>query len=87
MTYDELFELIKLKFDLVDRPSNQELRSITDELLKLSETKEVDDSDLLYILNKQLNNPLLYCTESLDMTASINLAKQILVKLKNSKRG
>lgn len=71
---------------MVDRPSDQELQSVVDEFLKLSETKEVDDSDLSCILNTQLNKPI-YCTESLDMTASINLAQQILAKLKKSKRG
>ena len=83
MTYDELFQMIRSKFRLVNRPSNNELQAVADKLIELSKTKRfVSDNDLLVIINTCVKDTTCYVQDSIDMTSSINIANQIIAKLK-----
>lgn len=87
MTHEELYQMIKLKFKLVKRPTNDELEKIANSIIRLSRTKQdLDDDDLLNILNDSVENSQMWTNESVDMTASINLINQILAKLNNGGR-
>ena len=85
MTYDELYKMIRLKINLVNRPSNSELKTIARNLLELEKIKTyVTDEDLEEIVTDSVSCTLIYSNESIDMTASINIANQIIAKLKTS---
>jgi hypothetical protein len=81
MTTTELLQLIRRKYRLVNDPSNEELQEVAKQLLELSEVKRVTNSDLLTILNNTLSDTTMMMQESVDMTASINIAQQIIDKL------
>ena len=52
MTYDELYRLLCIKYKFVQRPSNEELKKVFNEILKLSKIKaDLDDDDLAIIIN------------------------------------
>ena len=88
MTYDELYDLIHIKYKFVKRPSNEELREVVNEILRLSKTRSnLDDNDLLNILNRNIKNLSVYVFESVDMTDSINIIQQILAKLNSTANG
>jgi len=81
MTTTELYMLLKERFDLVERPTEEELQEIAKQLLKLSKIKKVNDSDLITIINNTVSKKTIMANESLDMTASMNIAQQIIDKL------
>jgi hypothetical protein len=81
MTTTELLQLIRRKYRLVNDPSNEELQEVAKQLLELSKVKRVTNSDLLTILNNTLSDTTMMMQESVDMTASINIAQQIIDKL------
>ena len=82
MTTTELLQLIRRKYRLVNNPSNEELQEVARQLLELSEVKQVNNNDLLNILNNTLSDTTMMVQESVDMTASINIAQLIIDKLK-----
>lgn len=82
MTTTELLQLIRRKYRLVNNPSNKELQEVARQLLELSEVKQVNNNDLLNILNNTLSDTTMMMQESVDMTASINIAQLIIDKLK-----
>ena len=81
MITTELLQLIRRRYRLVNDPSNEELQEVAKQLLELSEVKRVTNSDLLTILNNTLSDTTMMMQESVDMTASINIAQQIIDKL------
>lgn len=82
MTIKELLQLIRYKYNLIETPSDAELQEVARKLLELSYEKQVNDEDLLNILNSTLSDTTVMAQESVDMTASINIAQQIIDKLK-----
>ncbi len=82
MTTTELLQLIRRKYRLVNNPSKEELQEVAKQLLELSEVKQVNNNDLLNILNNTLSDTTTMMQESVDMTASINIAQLIIDKLK-----
>lgn len=82
MNTTELLQLIRRKYRLVNNPSNEELQEVARQLLELSEVKQVNNNDLLNILNNTLSDTTMMMQESVDMTASINIAQLIIDKLK-----
>lgn len=82
MTTIELLQLIRRKYRLVNNPSNEELQEVARKLLELSGVKQVNNNDLLNILNNTLSDTTMMRQESVDMTASINIAQLIIDKLK-----
>lgn len=88
MTYDEVYELIHLKYRFVQRPTNEELQKVVNEIVKLSKIKsDLDDGDLAKIIDRNIKNREVYAFESVDMTDSINLIQQILAKLQTEANG
>ena len=82
MNTTEILQLIRRKYRLVNNPSNEELQEVARQLLELSEVKQVNNNDLLNILNNTLSDTTMMMQESVDMTASINIAQLIIDKLK-----
>jgi len=87
MTDKELFELISEIIPLLNKPTLDELNEIVRELKNRSKTKYVTNNDLIEIVNNCVSDTTIKAQESIDMTASINIAKQILDKLKNKTQG
>ena len=55
MTYDEVYELIHLKYRFVQRPTNEELQKVVNEIVKLSKIKsDLDDGDLAKIIDRNI---------------------------------
>lgn len=80
MTYQELFDLISTIIPLAYQPSDSELNSIVQELNSRAKIKRVTNDDLIDIVTNCIHNRTLKAQESIDMTASINIAQQIIEK-------
>ncbi len=88
MTYDELYRLIYRKYKFVERPSNEELQNVLNEILRLSRRNyDLNDDDLDVIINVCIKNKAVYLQKSIDMTDSINIIQQILAKLQTETNG
>lgn len=88
MAYNELYELLSIKYNFVNRPSNEELQKIANEILQLSKEKaHLSDEDLDRIIRRNVVDLEVYAFESVDMTDSINIIQQILVKLQATTNG
>ena len=83
MTYSELLNIIKKRHKYITDPSDEELQAVIDDLVQLEETKGfVTNRDLDIILNNNIINNRELLQQSEDLTAEINLAQQILDKLR-----
>jgi len=88
MTYDELYNLICKKYHLVKRPTNEELDILLQKLIAVyNKNGSVSDNELLQIINTTFQNHSMYINDSIDMTAAINIANQIIDKYKKSIQG
>lgn len=72
MKIDEIAELIRRKYDFINKPTEDEVKQIISEINKFTTEEKLDE--LIY---KYVSNRLAYDMQSADMSYSISLLDQI----------
>lgn len=72
MKINEIAELIKRKYNFINKPTENEVKQIISKINNFTTEKELDE-----LINKYISNTLSYCNESADMSDTISLLDQI----------